>query len=46
MQSLVAGSSLENAAGSGRLDIVTTGKFGGPVWFENKGTIGDTVSGK
>jgi hypothetical protein len=32
--------------GSGRLDIVTTGKFGGPVWFENKGTIGDTVSGK
>jgi hypothetical protein len=25
--------------GSGRLDIVTTGKFGGPVWFENKGVI-------
>jgi hypothetical protein len=24
--------------GSGRLDIVTTGKFGGPVWFENKGS--------
>jgi hypothetical protein len=23
--------------GSGRLDIVTTGKFGGPVWFENQG---------
>jgi hypothetical protein len=23
--------------GDGRLDIVTTGKFGGPVWFENKG---------
>ncbi len=23
--------------GSGRLDIVTTGKYGGPVWFENKG---------
>jgi len=23
--------------GSGALDIVTTGKFGGPVWFENKG---------
>jgi hypothetical protein len=23
--------------GSGRLDIVTTGKFGGPVWFENLG---------
>ena len=21
--------------GNGRLDIVTTGKFGGPVWFEN-----------
>lgn len=24
--------------GSGRIDIVTTGKFGGPVWFENLGT--------
>ena len=24
--------------GSGRIDIVTTGKFGGPVWFENRGT--------
>ena len=23
--------------GSGRVDIITTGKFGGPVWFENKG---------
>ena len=23
--------------GSGRLDIITTGKFGGPVWFENQG---------
>ena len=23
--------------GDGRPDIVTTGKFGGPVWFENKG---------
>jgi len=23
--------------GDGRLDVVTTGKFGGPVWFENKG---------
>ena len=23
--------------GSGGLDLVTTGKFGGPVWFENKG---------
>ena len=23
--------------GSGRLDIITTGKFGGPVWFENRG---------
>lgn len=22
--------------GNGRLDIITTGKFGGPVWFENK----------
>ena len=21
----------------GRLDVITTGKFGGPVWFENKG---------
>jgi len=26
--------------GSGRMDIVTTGKFGGPVWFENKGPKG------
>jgi hypothetical protein len=25
--------------GSGRLDLVTTGKFGGPVWFENKGPV-------
>jgi hypothetical protein len=24
--------------GSGRIDIVTTGKFGGPVWFENQGS--------
>jgi hypothetical protein len=32
--------------GSGRLDIVTTGKFGGPVWFENKGTIGEGKAGK
>lgn len=24
--------------GSGRIDIVTTGKFGGPVWFQNLGT--------
>lgn len=23
--------------GDGRLDVITTGKFGGPVWFENKG---------
>jgi hypothetical protein len=23
--------------GSGRQDLVVTGKFGGPVWFENKG---------
>jgi hypothetical protein len=23
--------------GDGRLDIVTTGKWGGPVWFENQG---------
>ena len=23
--------------GDGKLDIVVTGKFGGPVWFENKG---------
>lgn len=23
--------------GTGRIDIVVTGKFGGPVWFENKG---------
>jgi hypothetical protein len=23
--------------GSGRTDIIVTGKFGGPVWFENKG---------
>jgi len=23
--------------GNGRLDLVTTGKFGGPVWFENLG---------
>jgi hypothetical protein len=23
--------------GSGRLDLVTTGKYGGPVWFENQG---------
>jgi hypothetical protein len=23
--------------GSGRIDIITTGKFGGPVWFENQG---------
>lgn len=25
--------------GSGRIDIITTGKFGGPVWFENKGPV-------
>ena len=25
--------------GSGRIDIVTTGKFGGPVWFENQGSM-------
>lgn len=23
--------------GSGKIDIIVTGKFGGPVWFENKG---------
>ena len=23
--------------GTGRIDIIVTGKFGGPVWFENKG---------
>lgn len=23
--------------GSGRIDIIVTGKFGGPVWFENRG---------
>lgn len=23
--------------GDGRLDIITTGKYGGPVWFENQG---------
>ena len=23
--------------GSGRIVVVVTGKFGGPVWFENKG---------
>jgi hypothetical protein len=23
--------------GSGRTDIITTGKYGGPVWFENRG---------
>jgi hypothetical protein len=22
--------------GDGRLDIITTGKYGGPVWFENR----------
>ena len=22
---------------SGRIDLITTGKFGGPVWFENQG---------
>ena len=25
--------------GDGRLDIVTTGKYGGPVWFENIGRV-------
>ena len=25
--------------GNGRLDIVTTGKFGCPVWFENQGAM-------
>ena len=25
--------------GNDRLDIVTTGKFGGPVWFENQGAM-------
>jgi hypothetical protein len=35
-----------DVTGSGRLDIVTTGKFGGPAWFENQGAIGDTASGK
>lgn len=23
--------------GSGKIDVIVTGKFGGPVWFENKG---------
>ena len=23
--------------GSGKIDIIVTGKFGGPVWFENQG---------
>ena len=23
--------------GTGKIDIIVTGKFGGPVWFENKG---------
>jgi hypothetical protein len=30
---------LVDLTGSGRLDIVTTGKFGGPVWLENKGIV-------
>jgi len=25
--------------GNGRLDLVTTGKYGGPVWFENLGPV-------
>jgi len=28
---------LVDLTGSGRLDVITTGKWGGPVWFENKG---------
>ena len=32
--------------GSGRRDIVTTGKFGGPVWFENKGKTDAAVPPK
>jgi hypothetical protein len=23
--------------GDGKLDVIVTGKFGGPVWFENRG---------
>ena len=28
---------VEDMNGDGRLDVITTGKFGGPVWFENQG---------
>ena len=38
-QGVGAGMNIEVADmnGDGRPDIITTGKFGGPVWFENKG---------
>lgn len=38
-QGVGAGMSIEvdDMNGDGRLDVITTGKFGGPVWFENQG---------
>jgi len=26
-----------NFRGTGKIDVIVTGKFGGPVWFENQG---------